>query len=148
MPSLVRKQQCTLLRKLSGVGSPGCGCVTHLHETQTHRLKLLNTGSKQKPRCAFLVFFFCIQQLTHLEVVEELEAAGGRSCPLNGLSQRQGTLAPFCPVSALHGIKSAMFFGEAADEVQLSLRICPVKAELHVKALRMGERTEFVMFLP
>ena len=95
-----------------------------------------------------MVYCFCIQQLTHLEVIEKLEAAGGCSCPLDGLSQRQGALAPFCPVSALHGVKSTMFFGEAADEVQLGLRICPIKAELQVKALRMGERTEFVMFLP
>lgn len=118
---------------------------------QTHRLKLLNMAPNRSLNrnlvVLFLVYFFCIQQLTHLEVVEELEVAGGRSCPLDGLSQRQGTLAPFCPVSALHGVKSTMFFGEAADEVQLGLCICPIKAELHVKALRMGERTEFVMFL-
>lgn len=70
--------------------------------------------------------------MTHLDIIKELETAGCLSCSLDGLSQGQGPLASFCPVSAFHSIKSPMLLGKAADEVQFSLCVCPVRGSTSV----------------
>lgn len=79
-----------LVRKLSGVEGPGCGHVTHPRGNQTHGAEAVKHGlSTQVLRRNLTVLssFFSIQQRTHLEVIEELEAAGCLSCSLDSLSQ-------------------------------------------------------------
>lgn len=61
----------------------------------------------------------------YLHIIEELEVAGGLRGPLDGLAQCHCTGATLGPVGAAHSIKRPRGLGHAADQIQLSLGVCP-----------------------
>lgn len=61
----------------------------------------------------------------YLQIIEELEVAGGRRGPLDSLTQGHRTGSAFGPVRAAHGVEGSGSFGHAADQVQLSLGVSP-----------------------
>lgn len=61
----------------------------------------------------------------YLQIIEELKVAGGLRGPLDSLTQSHRTGSTLSPVEAAHSVKGSGGFGHAADQVQLSLSVCP-----------------------
>lgn len=51
----------------------------------------------------------------YLQIIEELEVAGGLRGPLNSLTQGHCTSSTLSPVRAAHGIEGSSSFGHFAD---------------------------------
>ena len=67
----------------------------------------------------------------YLQIIEELELAGGLGGPLDSLPQGHSTGSTFGPVGAAHGVEGSGCFGHAADQIQLQLSVCPAGSNHH-----------------
>lgn len=61
----------------------------------------------------------------YLQIIEELEVAGGLRGPLDSFTQGHCTGSTISPVGAAHSVKGSGSFGHPADQVQLRLCVCP-----------------------